>query len=834
MAAPETILLQRAAGAVLRGLKRRGASPQQRGGIAMEPLRPALAIDALLAAMRSQFSLSDRVADELLRPALADWRDAVGCADPVLVPLNAQEPSAEKHLLPIPIPSWCTSLVDAGVLLLDGAPLLEGPRVVQRARLAVVRETELAAVECFPLVFAGRYGAGAPVRVHLALSPPFLAAEWRGSLCLRAGARRVDDPGLPVPIWLGAPASPGLPSAGTPGQTAVTWTMPRGDNEAPDWPAGWPRWAVLRVREGREPQALWSLPALWRASTAMAPEAALASPASTAPGTLRLAVDIGSTSTVVVEEDSAAGGSVGAKLLASGAPRNAPSGFRRLAGDAATAHQVGCAEHLVTPGGQIPTALVAPSLDAVADLLRHGSEASDQLWLPQAGAEGGIEPFRIDRFKSPELLLLSDWLAELPPPLADRGAASQKLLRAFAYQVGRALAAAHGTPLISPEGGRWAPRRPRLASAEAVLTYPECAFDSAGSEPFERVFEEAAAELCRGLAAAWEQTSHRLVPDPAAARAARGRAEDDRHPIEAYVDFGGLTVQVTVQLPHAAGRPAPFIARSSTSYLLGGERLLEAAALASADRDDPEAVRDRYRSIARRWRTLIGAGGRLQEAEAAQHRSVADALLRTVLEIVQRQLQGTLRRAAPDGTGLRGAGVRLYLIGEGWKLAALDVEDESREAESVRRIEETLRRSPLLAGPVQLQRMTKRRVCEGALRVRRSPDPPEPPLELMGVDVGTGEGLRQRWYGLADPARAADPDLLPRPEDPWWNAFAGGAGSLLRVEQWFSGPPDTSPFQASLAGGNLAFDSRRSVLKQWLDVSGPSLVALRIRKALPP
>ena len=49
---------------------------------------------------------------------------------------------------------------------------------------------------------------------------------------------------------------------------------------------------------------------------------------------MRLAVDIGSTSTVVVEEDSAAAGSVGGKLLGPRAPR---SGFRLLAGDAETA-----------------------------------------------------------------------------------------------------------------------------------------------------------------------------------------------------------------------------------------------------------------------------------------------------------------------------------------------------------------------------------------------------------------------------------------------------------------------------------------------------------------
>ena len=76
-------------------------------------------------------------------------------------------------------------------------------------------------------------------------------------------------------------------------------------------------------------------------------------------------------------------------------------------------------------------------------------------------------------------------------------------------------------------------------------------------------------------------------------------------------------------------------------------------------------------------------------------------------------------------------------------------------------------------------------------------------------------------------------DLLLGRDDPWWQALTGDAGrdgSLLRVEQWFSVPG--SPFRTGLAGGRLAFDGRRSVLKQWLDVSGPSLVAVRIHAAL--
>src|SRR5258705_373858 len=227
MADGDSLSIRRAAGAVLRVLKRRGAPPQRPGGWGQsEPLRPALAIDALLTGMGARFGLAESAVNGLLRPALADWRDAVGCADPLLVPANAQGPAAGKALLPLPMPSWCAWLIDAGVLLLEGPPPLDGPRVVQRA-----------------------------------------------------------------------------------------------------WPAGWPRWAVLRVLEGREPQALWDLPAIWQACTKDAPEAGVSAAASPVPGTLRLAVDIGSTSTVAVEEDNAAGGSIGAKLLPQGAPRPSPSGF---------------------------------------------------------------------------------------------------------------------------------------------------------------------------------------------------------------------------------------------------------------------------------------------------------------------------------------------------------------------------------------------------------------------------------------------------------------------------------------------------------------------------
>ena len=160
--------------------------------------------------------------------------------------------------------------------------------------------------------------AGAILRIALAgvPSPPFLAADWRGSVYLRAAARRPGEAGAPVRIWLGGPASPAGPASGVSADTAATWAMPVGSRSSTaDWPTGWPRWAVLRILEGREPQALWELPAIWRARTGSTPEAAATASPSPVPGTIRLAVDIGSTSTVVVEEDNAAAGSLGRKLL---------------------------------------------------------------------------------------------------------------------------------------------------------------------------------------------------------------------------------------------------------------------------------------------------------------------------------------------------------------------------------------------------------------------------------------------------------------------------------------------------------------------------------------
>ncbi|MFL5312351.1 MAG: hypothetical protein ACJ79H_18105 [Myxococcales bacterium] len=849
MADADSRSVRRAAGAALRGLRRRGTQLHRVGTAARgEPLRPGLAVEAFLAAMQARFELSQESAARQLGPALADWRDAVGCADPILVPANAQGPSAETALVPIPIPSWCAWLVDSGVLRLDGPPVIQGPRVVQPAWLVVIREVELSAIECFPIVLAARFGSGAAsLQVHLALSPPFLSQEWRGSVCLRAAAHRVDRGQPAVRLWLGAPASPGAPAPtdGRRGESVVTWAVdpvgaPSDATGRTDWPSGWPRWVVLRALEGREPQAVWDLTALWRARLGTAPEASSGGADPAAPGNMRLAVDIGSTSTVVVEEDSAVSGSVGGKLLCESPRRSVLSGFRRLAGDARTAHRHGCSEQLLAPGGQLPTVLAAATPDALATLLAgDAAGAADQVWLPQAppDAQGDApdEWVRADRFKSPELLALSDWLTELPGESAlDRARVSRRLLESYGYLLGRALAAAHGAPLVTPDGGRWRLRWPSLGSAEAVMTHPHGAWSTHGAEPFGRVFEGVGRELCRGLRAAWRSAEHRMVPDPAAANAARDQPQDGRHPIEAFVDFGGLTLQITVRVPTAAGRPAPFIGGSSMSYLLGGERLIDSAAYAAADRDAPAALREVYRATARRWRLLISRGGHLEPPESGLAEAVRNTILDAVFALVRRQVEGTLRRASPDLTALRGAGVRLYVLGEGWKLAALDAPDEHREDAMLRHLTAWLARRPLLPdASLQLQRMTKRRLCEGALRVRSETAVEEEALELQGVDSNAAGDLWKRWFGVVEPDGPAALDLVPARDDPWWRLLTGDAGregSLLRVEQWFSVPE--SPFRTGLAGGRLAYDGRRSVLKQWLDVSGPSLVALRIHAAL--
>jgi hypothetical protein len=101
-------------------------------------------------------------------------------------------------------------------------------------------------------------------------------------------------------------------------------------------------------------------------------------------------------------------------------------------------------------------------------------------------------------------------------------------------------------------------------------------------------------------------------------------------------------------------------------------------------------------------------------------------------------------------------------------------------------------------------------------------------VELQGVDVGSGGALLQRWFGVAEPVSARG--VAPLAADPWWREFAPAGPALLRMEQWFGAGP--AALEGGLAGGPIGFDPGRSVLKQWLDVSGASLIALRIHSSL--
>src|SRR5260370_21182791 len=215
----DTLALRRAAGGALRSVRRPGIRLSR---LAVAPrdesLRPALAIEAMLAAAGTLFDVQPAASDKMLRPALADWRDAVGSADPLLLPANANE------LLPLPMPSWCAFLLDADLLRLAGPVAVDGPRVTLPAWLLAVREAELDAVECFPVLFAGRFApAGVSVRVRPALSPPFLSPQWRGPVWVRAAAHRE---GAPVRLWVGAPSSPRHPAPGAAGEAVATSATP--------------------------------------------------------------------------------------------------------------------------------------------------------------------------------------------------------------------------------------------------------------------------------------------------------------------------------------------------------------------------------------------------------------------------------------------------------------------------------------------------------------------------------------------------------------------------------------------------------------------------------
>jgi hypothetical protein len=762
--AARTLVALRAIGAAL-GPRARAATERARPAL----IKPSLAIEALLAGLRVLFSLEEAQVAELLAPALAPWRNAVGCTDPVLVAENA---AREPQLLPLPLPSWCAHALDAGLLQLDGSPRLEQGLVVQGAHLLGLRGAALEP-ERFAVNFAATRADASP-HVHLAISPPFSAA-WRGEIWLRAAASLRDRR---APIWLGEPSHPSTRSArGATGLTVSTWAMAG--------PA--PRWAVLRLLEDDEPQALWDLRPLRlaRLGDERTPDGVSATPVS-----LRIALDPGNVSTAIVEEEEASAGAPGGKLLGGRAPG---SGLVRLAGDEQSAHRYGCAERLNSSGSRVPTVLCAAGPEVLAALLR-GECGPEQLWLSQAG-EGPGPALRLERFKSSD----------------DPGLADPRLLEAFGALLGRTLAAAHASPLTLAGTADSPGRAPRLERADCVLLFARSPTDR------DRARVDAfGAALCEGLRAAWSASSHRLLSRFAAAAPSRDRAH---FPVEIDARLGGRQLQIAVHLPLREGRPALAVPTSTARFQLGGERLLEAVSLACAE---PGGASSRAKFQARLLEMLRLAGGdspALLEANMA--RAVRETLLRWTTRLLERQLAGTLRRSSPDGATMQGAGVRVRLFGEGWKLLALDVPDDRREGEVERILERAFAAPALFAhAPRRAEWLPAQRLCAWAIHLEQEQEEPGG-AELTGIDTLAGP----RWFSrVEDDARAP----VPSPTDPWWRDFTEEIpGPLLRSDQWFARGP---PFESGLAGGLLAFAPGRSVLRQWLDLCGPSLFALQLRK----
>jgi len=763
-AAERTLAALRAIGAVI-GPRQRAANERARPAL----LKPSLAIEALLAGLRVLFALEEAQVAELLAPALAPWRNAVGCTDPVLVAENA---AREPQLLPLPLPSWCAHALDAGLLQLDGPPRLEEELVVQSAQLLGLRGSAREP-ERFAVNFAATRADASP-HVHLAISPPF-SAGWRGEIWLRAAASLRDRR---APIWLGEPSNPRTRSArGATGLSVSTWAIAG--------PA--PRWAVLRLLEDDEPQALWDLQSLCHArlGNERTPHGVSAAPVS-----LRIALDPGNISTAIVEEEEASAGAPGGKLLGGTA---VGSGLVRLVGDAKSAHRYGCAERLNASGSRVPTVLCAAGPEVLAALLR-GECGPEQLWLSQAG-EGPGPALRLERFKSSD----------------DPGLADPRLLQAFGALLGRTLAAAHASPLTLAGDADSPGRAPRLERADCVLLFERSPTDR------DRARVDAfGAALCGGLRAAWSASTHRLLSRFAAAAPSRDQAN---FPVEIDARLGGRQLQIAVHLPLREGRAALAVPNSMARFQLGGERLLEAVSLACTEPDGASSRANFQVRLLEMFRIAGGDSRAVLEANAA--RALRDTLLRWTTRLLDRQLAGTIRRSTPDGATLQGAGVRVRFFGEGWKLLALDMPEGRREGEVARILERAFAASELFArGPRRAEWLPSQRLCAWAIHLEQELEEP-PGAELTGIDTLGGP----RWFSLADDDVRAP---VPSPTDPWWREFTEEIpGPLLRTDQWFA---RGAPFESGLAGGLLSFAPGRSLLRQWLDLCGPSLFALQLRK----
>jgi hypothetical protein len=451
-------------------------------------------------------------------------------------------------------------------------------------------------------------------------------------------------------------------------------------------------------------------------------------------------------------------------------------------------------------------------------------------------------PPRLELFKSPELLHHSDAMAELlaatdpAVPRPDAPArASLALMHAYGRLLGHAIAALHASPAADPH----APDRlswPQLGSISVAMTYPRLRWSGgAPGDPatYAELYQSVGERLCGALRFAWPQVSGpRLVADVDAAKATSREVAPAHECVKVTADLGGLTLQVTCEIFAQPGRQALQLPGTSMTYVLGGERWLEAAAFALAGRA-PD-VRSAYVAGLRELRRLIAGGAALDDARAAP---LGEELLETVGLLIARQVQGTLKRGAPHGGGLGGASARVLLLGDGWKLFALGRPSEAREA-AVR--EELLARAAVWlraadVTDVQFERRSKRDLCQGAIAAAAPSAPSAPPLpslHLMGMKNGALDTQGASWFSIPDPERAGEAQL--ETDDPWWREELRGPerpAALCAAEQWLAAQGH-SRFENGLRGTESSYDLAQPALEQFLRTSGPSLVALRLYRRL--
>ncbi len=833
---PKSALVQRAAGDALDAL---GDPPRHPAPGSTPLLTPAQALAALLAAGIAELSLEGEPqlqARTAVQGSLRAEATTVGCTFELLSPARAAVP------LQVPMPSWCAWLVARGVLHWESEPALDATksRLQQRFTLAVLRGGR---PQRFAFDFSGAFARGARPELFIALAPGCLSNDWKGPVCVRvalAPERRFS---------IGPPAHPDGATV-LEGQGTLTWVIspeaqklpaalgPAGDGKS--WPAAFPEWLTVRAETRRgqaPPTALFWLPALWHRRFQRKPEAGGRDPRIPGGARLSLGIDIGSRTTGVTAR--ADGGSELSQQLDLPSDLPLPSGFALLSGEARSAHRHGCGESLELRDGYLPTALQIGSPAALRALLRapEDDEAVFQAWLPQVPPglpQGDAVVPRLELFKSPELLhhaealpdlLAASELAATRPDLAP-AQASFALMHAYGRLLGHAVAALHASPGSDPH----APARaawPDLQEVSVAMAFPKLRWPehgASGPKTYAELYQAVGERLCSALRFAWARVEGpRLVADPDAAKAMSPAAPAEHERIQVVADFGGLTLQISCELLAQPGRPAPLIAGSTMTYVLGGERWLEAAAFALAGQK-PD-VRSAYAGELRGLRNLVGNDAPLDPRRAG---AIGSALLAKVSALISRQVHGTLTRAAQHAAGFRGASAHVLLLGDGWKLFALDRPSAEREAALragiVAEARGWLRAAEV--SEVRVERRTKQDLCKGAITAGATSGlaPPLVPLHL--VPTSGQEPLS--WFASPDPD--GDGRAAIDTSDLWWaDELKGPSGpaALCTPSQWLTAAGG-SRFANRLRGTETSYEARQPLLEQFLRTSGPSLIALHI------